>query len=105
VQRLRQVLTADDAADDNGPSYEAVIDFLFRTPARLVSFGLDDLMGLERQINMPGTYREYPNWRHCVRFEPSEVKALLERVCRLDRQDSRLHAPAAAKSEPAHRSA
>jgi 4-alpha-glucanotransferase len=101
VQRLRQVLEAEDA---DGPSYDAVIDFLFRTPARLISFGLEDLMNLERQINMPGTYREYPNWRHCVRFEPSEVKALLERVSRLDRQDSRLHAPAAAESAATYRS-
>ncbi|TDC74997.1 4-alpha-glucanotransferase [Streptomyces hainanensis] len=41
----------------------AVYRFLARTPARMVGVWLPDTTGDRRPQNVPGTYREYPNWR------------------------------------------
>ncbi len=37
--------------------------YLAKTPARLVLVQLDDAAGEIEQINLPGTFSEYPNWR------------------------------------------
>ena len=37
--------------------------FLARTPARMVGIWLPDAVGDRRPQNLPGTRREYPNWR------------------------------------------
>ncbi|UIJ72331.1 4-alpha-glucanotransferase [Aurantimonas sp. HBX-1] len=37
--------------------------FIARTPALLVTVQLDDMLGSERQSNLPGTTDQYPNWR------------------------------------------
>uniref|UniRef100_UPI001A9DF04D 4-alpha-glucanotransferase n=1 Tax=Streptomyces sp. YIM 98790 TaxID=2689077 RepID=UPI001A9DF04D len=41
----------------------AAYRFLARTPARLVGLWLPDGVGDRRPQNVPGTWREYPNWR------------------------------------------
>lgn len=37
--------------------------FVARTPSLLVTVQLDDMLGSERQSNLPGTTDQYPNWR------------------------------------------
>jgi 4-alpha-glucanotransferase len=44
-------------------TFEAVAAFLAATPARLVSVAVEDVLGLEDQVNVPGTVGEHPNWR------------------------------------------
>jgi len=41
----------------------AAYRFLARSPARIVLVQFDDVAGELDQINVPGTTREYPNWR------------------------------------------
>ncbi|SFB96756.1 4-alpha-glucanotransferase [Streptomyces aidingensis] len=41
----------------------AAYRFLARTPARLIGLWLPDGVGDRRPQNVPGTWREYPNWR------------------------------------------
>jgi 4-alpha-glucanotransferase len=41
--------------------------FLARTRAHVVLVQLDDAVGEAEQINVPGTHREYPNWRRRYR--------------------------------------
>ncbi|MBB0245927.1 4-alpha-glucanotransferase, partial [Streptomyces alkaliphilus] len=41
----------------------AAYRFLARTPARLLGIWLPDAVGDRRSQNVPGTWREYPNWR------------------------------------------
>jgi 4-alpha-glucanotransferase len=41
----------------------AMHEFLARTPCRLVTASLYDVLGEVRQPNLPGTMYEYPNWR------------------------------------------
>ncbi|HEY9055749.1 MAG TPA: 4-alpha-glucanotransferase [Aurantimonas sp.] len=41
----------------------AIHRFIARTPSVLVTVQLDDMVGAERQPNLPGTTDQYPNWR------------------------------------------
>ncbi len=52
-----------DAPDiDNAPVDEALA-FVAATPAPLVTYPLEDLLGLVEQPNLPGSIDEHPNWR------------------------------------------
>lgn len=48
---------------DEEQQITAAYRFLARTPARLIGLWLPDLLGDRRPQNVPGTWREYPNWR------------------------------------------
>jgi 4-alpha-glucanotransferase len=43
--------------------FEEVAAFLAATPSKLVSVAVEDVLGLEDQVNVPGTVGEHPNWR------------------------------------------
>ncbi len=45
------------------PLVRAAYRYLARTPARLVLVQLDDALEEFDQVNLPGTFNEYPNWR------------------------------------------
>jgi len=42
---------------------EAAMAFLARTPSAVVLLQLEDVLEQREQVNLPGTVREYPNWR------------------------------------------
>jgi 4-alpha-glucanotransferase len=44
-------------------TFEEVAAFLAATPSKLVSVAVEDVLGLEDQMNVPGTVGEHPNWR------------------------------------------
>jgi 4-alpha-glucanotransferase len=54
-----------------------------RSTSRLLLYQLDDLQLIEEPVNIPGTYREYPNWRRKQKLETSllfsdpQIQALL----------------------------
>ncbi|GAB1642917.1 4-alpha-glucanotransferase [Krasilnikovia sp. MM14-A1259] len=58
--RAEGLITADSDPDEIVVALHA---FLARTPCRLVTASLYDVLGELRQPNLPGTTREYPNWR------------------------------------------
>jgi 4-alpha-glucanotransferase len=43
--------------------FEDVVTFLSKTPTRLVSIAIEDVLHVCDQINVPGTVTEHPNWR------------------------------------------
>jgi 4-alpha-glucanotransferase len=53
---------------------EAILRFIARTPSRLLMIGLDDLIGVEEQPNIPGTIDEHPNWRRRL---PRDLEAIM----------------------------
>lgn len=55
-----QLRPPDPCAETVAPALQAVVA---RSNAMLVSVQLDDVLGEVEPINIPGTYREYPNWR------------------------------------------
>jgi 4-alpha-glucanotransferase len=53
---------AEADRDDDDAMVLALHRFLFATPSIMVGVALVDLVGEARSQNLPGTYREYPNW-------------------------------------------
>ena len=63
-------------ADEPQRVVDAAIDHVARTPAKMVAVPLEDLVGVEQQVNLPGTTTQHPNWRQRL---PEPVPDLLER--------------------------
>lgn len=59
---------------DNAPIDEALA-FVGMTPAPLVTYPLEDLLGLVEQPNLPGSIDEHPNWRRRLALPVEEMFA------------------------------
>lgn len=64
--------------------------YLARTPARLALVAVEDLLGLEEQVNVPGTSEGHPNWRRRLPMRADELldapqAAAVVKVMRRDR--------------------
>jgi 4-alpha-glucanotransferase len=55
------------------PSFEDVAGYLAATPTRMVAIGIEDVLGVADQPNVPGTVEQHPNWR---RRWPISLEAL-----------------------------
>jgi (1->4)-alpha-D-glucan 1-alpha-D-glucosylmutase len=64
------------------PLVAAAYRFLAQSPARIVLVQLDDALGEIDQVNLPGTYGEYPNWRRKARIRLDDI-ACDESIARL----------------------
>jgi len=61
---------APSAFPDMSPGLAAAIHrFLARTPCRLLTVQLEDLLGQLEQVNLPGTTEAHPNWRRKLPLE------------------------------------
>lgn len=61
---MRRLIGAlDDTGIPAGDIFERVTRFLARTPSGLLSISIEDVLGVPDQVNLPGTDKEYPNWR------------------------------------------
>lgn len=66
----------------------AILSACARSHSRIMLFQLDDLQLLETPVNIPGTYRDYPNWRRkqkletSILFADSNIQALLASISR-----------------------
>ncbi|MCW4113394.1 4-alpha-glucanotransferase [Aurantimonas sp. MSK8Z-1] len=60
-----RIASGEDSMPPEVPTsmVDAIHRFIARTRSRLVAVQLDDMIGAERQPNLPGTTDEYPNWR------------------------------------------
>jgi 4-alpha-glucanotransferase len=54
---------------------QAILHFMARTPARLLMIGIEDLIGVEEQANLPGTLDEHPNWRRRLPMTLEQIAA------------------------------
>jgi 4-alpha-glucanotransferase len=64
--QLLELLRDEGLITDASTDEEIVVamhEFLARTPCRLVTASLYDVLGELRQPNLPGTTDQYPNWR------------------------------------------
>jgi 4-alpha-glucanotransferase len=66
-----------DARSEDPSSYDelvrAVYRYLAKTPSRLVVVALDDALAEFEQVNLPGTFFEYPNWRRKNAFDLERI--------------------------------
>jgi 4-alpha-glucanotransferase len=60
IQAFEWKLGEDHIAPKN---FLGAVEFLARTPSRILAIAIDDLIGLKDQPNVPGTVDEHPNWR------------------------------------------
>jgi 4-alpha-glucanotransferase len=58
-----QAVTMLARAVDGDGGIDAVLGYLARARSRLLCVGIEDLLGLVDQANVPGTIDEHPNWR------------------------------------------
>lgn len=92
VAFLREEGLLDSDAPDMPAVLEACQAYLAKSPARIVLVNLEDLWGETRPQNVPGTYRERPNWRRKAKHplevfgEMPAVHRILETVHRLRQQ-------------------
>ena len=85
-----QGLSPEDAGEDYSEDVAiAVHRFAARTRSALFAVQLDDLIGSERQANLPGTTDEYPNWRvrTPVALENLSDHPLFQRIARALREE------------------
>jgi len=59
--RSRAALLA--ALGTGHPLFENVVAYLAASPTRIVSIGIEDVLELADQVNVPGTVDQHPNWR------------------------------------------
>jgi 4-alpha-glucanotransferase len=80
-QREDSIGVLNDALDDAdippGDIFERVTRFLARTPSGVLSISIEDLFAIPKQVNLPGTDKEYPNWRRCLPLDFDELKEKL----------------------------
>lgn len=74
-------------ADSNASRIRnACLAWLARSPAEVVLVNLEDLLGETQPQNMPGTYKERPNWRRKTRlsleqiFASQDIQRVLKRL-------------------------
>lgn len=81
--KRRDLRRALGLAPRRRPAYADIVRFLAGTPCQLVSLSLEDLLGSSTQVNLPGTFREYPNWRHRLRCDEGKLRQALRQVVSL----------------------
>lgn len=70
----REGLVPPDQPADAVP-FEAILRFIARTRSQMLMIGLEDLLRVEDQANLPGTIDEHPNWRRRLPKELPEIFA------------------------------
>ena len=81
---------ADDAPSDRTLTAAAQA-YLAGSTAALVALQLEDLLGMEEAVNVPGTHDEHANWQRKLSvtldelFGDAEILALLQRIRELRR--------------------
>ncbi len=54
-------------------NFFGAVEFLARSPSRILAIAIDDLIGLKDQPNIPGTVDEHPNWRRRLPVELNDL--------------------------------
>ncbi|MGI4814545.1 MAG: 4-alpha-glucanotransferase [Janthinobacterium lividum] len=84
----------------DAPPIDAALQYVTLTPAPLVSYPLEDLLGLVEQPNLPGSIDEHPNWRQRMQAAASTLLDQPVVAARLARIAELRAAPAALQPAP-----
>lgn len=60
---LKAALSEAHIRANDPPEFSAVARLMARSPSGVLAVAAEDLVGSANQANMPGTWKEYPNWR------------------------------------------
>src|ERR1700722_7426422 len=72
AERVRAAGAAPDAADVR-TVVQAAYAYLAQTRSRLLVMSIEDVLGIEEQVNVPGTVYEQPNWRRKVTVDVDDI--------------------------------
>lgn len=64
----------------HGSPFERTVAMLGISGSAVIAVALEDIYGLKHQLNVPGTDREYPNWRHRTAITWRDAKARVEGI-------------------------
>ena len=64
---------ADDIPEMTPALVKAIEVHMCRGSCALYSAQLEDFIGVEKPVNIPGTFREYPNWRRKLTMNLDEI--------------------------------
>ncbi len=95
--RAEKLLTSD--SPEPLEALEACQAYLAKSPARIVLVNLEDLWGETEPQNVPGTYRERPNWRRKAQY-PLEALREIPTVDRILAAVQRLRQQAGTEAGP-----
>jgi 4-alpha-glucanotransferase len=75
----------------NELNFARVAKYLASAPSRLLFVSLEDLCGVKEQVNLPGTLKQYPNWRQVlpVRLENIRSRPELAAIASIMREAGR----------------
>jgi 4-alpha-glucanotransferase len=59
-------------------NFLGAVEFLARSPSRILAIAIDDLLGLKDQPNIPGTVDEHPNWRRRLPVELNDLTRCID---------------------------
>ena len=65
---------ANDVPELTGELHNAIVGFLASTPSKLMLLNQEDLLKETEQQNLPGSTKEYPNWRRKMRCTVEELR-------------------------------
>jgi 4-alpha-glucanotransferase len=60
--------------------FERTVAFLGNSGSAVIAVTLEDMLGLKNQVNLPGTYKEYPNWRYRAAITWPDLRTQIERL-------------------------
>jgi 4-alpha-glucanotransferase len=86
AEQRRQAYSSLMAAVDVGTRpiaaspFEQTVAFLGNSASAVIVVTLEDVLGLKNQMNLPGTHKEYPNWRHRAAVTWPGLKAKIGRL-------------------------
>lgn len=67
----------------DGSPFERTVALLGISGSAVIAVALEDIYGLENQLNVPGTNREYPNWRHRTTLTWRDAKARVDGISKI----------------------
>lgn len=67
------VEVSEPPLDDPQPAVDAAIAFTAATPCELLLLPVEDLLGLEEQVNLPGIVEQHPNWRRRLPVSAADI--------------------------------
>jgi 4-alpha-glucanotransferase len=83
---------AEPATTDPQPAVDAAIALVAQTACELALVPVEDFIGLEAQVNLPGVVERHPNWRRRLPLSASELfadAAVRRRIERLNAERPR----------------
>jgi 4-alpha-glucanotransferase len=85
---IAELTSSSNAGLKEDLDFASIVRFLAHTPCHIAAVALDDILQSSRQINVPGTYKEYPNWRQRLQLHETELRDGLATISRIFRQSA-----------------